>query len=93
MIRCVGGEASRSYIDYFTDIILALNKKYFDNLCRYMNTMVTMDRFPTEICTREQKEHFARMVLKERANKRKLQETVREFSLLCRGKILDLVWV
>ena len=60
VIRCVGGEASRSYIDYFTDILLALNKKYFDNLCRYMNTMVAMDGFPTELCTREQKEHFAR---------------------------------
>ena len=34
VMKCVGGEASRSYIDYFTDIILALNKKYFDNLCR-----------------------------------------------------------
>jgi hypothetical protein len=34
VIRCVGGAASRSYIDYFTDILLALNKKYFDNLCR-----------------------------------------------------------
>merc|ERR1719509_536044 len=40
VIKCVGGAASRSYIDYFTDILLALNKKYFDNLCRYMNTMV-----------------------------------------------------
>jgi len=87
VMKCVGGEASRSYIDYFTDIVLALNKKYFDNLCRYMNSMVTADGFPTEICTREQKEHFARMVLKERANKRKLQETMREFSLLSRGMI------
>jgi len=87
VMKCVGGEASRSYIDYFTDIILALNKKYFDNLCRYMNGMVTTDGFPTEVCTREQKEHFARMVLKERANKRKLQETMREFSLLSRGMI------
>lgn len=52
-----------------------------------MNSMVTADGFPTEICTREQKEHFARMVLKERANKRKLQETMREFSLLSRGMI------
>ena len=34
VIRCVGGAASRSYIDYFTDVLLALNKKYFDNLCR-----------------------------------------------------------
>lgn len=36
VMKCVGGEASRSYIDYFTDIVLALNKKYFDNLCRYI---------------------------------------------------------
>ena len=73
VIKCVGGEASRSFNDYFTDIILALNKKYFDNLCRYMNTMVSMEGFPSEMCTREQKEHFARLILKERANKRKLQ--------------------
>jgi hypothetical protein len=50
-----------------------------------MNTMVSTDRFPTELCSREAKEQFARAVLKERANKRKLQETVREFSLLARG--------
>lgn len=85
VIKCVGGAASRSYIDYFTDILLAINKKYFDNLCRYMNTMVSTPNFPTELCSREAKEQFARAVLKERANKRKLQETVREFSLLARG--------
>jgi len=85
VIKCIGGEASRSYMDYFTDILLALNKKYFDNLCRYMNTMVATQNFPTELCSREAKEVFARNVLKERANKRKLQETVREFSLLSRG--------
>ena len=40
---------------------------------RYMNTMVTTEYFPTELCSREAKEQFARAVLKERANKRKLQ--------------------
>lgn len=87
VIKCIGGEASRSFIDYFTDILLNLSKKYFDNLCRYMNTMVTTDNFPTDRCTKQSKEHFARMVLKERANKRRLQETVREFALLSRGLI------
>ena len=38
-----------------------------------MNTMVTTENFPTELCSREAKEQFARAVLKERANKRKLQ--------------------
>ena len=63
VIKCIGGDASRSYIDYFTDILLALNKKYFDNLCRYMHSMVSTDNFPTELCSREAKEHFARSVL------------------------------
>ena len=40
---------------------------------RYMNTMVATENFPTELCSREAKEQFARAVLKERANKRKLQ--------------------
>ena len=71
--------------------------------------MVSTENFPSELCSKESKENFARMVLKvivfillltivvkctilsyyfiyqERANKRKLQETVREFSLLSRG--------
>ena len=32
VIKCIGGDASRSYIDYFTDILLALNKKYFKSI-------------------------------------------------------------
>lgn len=87
VMKSIGGEANRSFIDYFTDILLALNKKYFDNLCRYMNAFVSTDKFPSELCSKESKENFARLVLKERANKRKLQETVREFSLVCRGLI------
>ena len=38
--------------------------------------MVTTENFPTELCSREAKEQFARAVLKERANKRKLQVLV-----------------
>ena len=41
-----------------------------------MNTMVATENFPTELCSREAKEQFARAVLKERANKRKLQVLV-----------------
>ena len=44
-----------------------------------MNTMVTTENFPTELCSREAKEQFARAVLKERANKRKLQVALYNF--------------
>ena len=46
-----------------------------------MNTMVTTENFPTELCSREAKEQFARAVLKERANKRKLQVLVAKDAL------------
>lgn len=47
--------------------------------------MVATDGFPSNNVTKEQKQHFASLVLKERANKRKLQEIVREFGLACSG--------
>ncbi len=46
---CVGGPSStKSFIDYFVDVLLALNKKYFDNLCTYMNNFVKEDGFPSD---------------------------------------------
>ncbi|XP_078658165.1 importin-13-like [Branchiostoma floridae x Branchiostoma belcheri] len=44
-----------------------------------------VEGFPSGLVTAQQKEQFARNVLKERVNKRKMKETVKEFSLLCRG--------
>ena len=62
---------------------------------RYMNTMVTTENFPTELCSREAKEQFARAVLKERANKRKLQVALFVFvklSHICRRwEFLDVL--
>ena len=84
-IRCIGGESARSFTDYYVDILFALNKKYFDNLRQWLSSMVNMDNFPTPNVSKEQKHQFATFVLKERANKRKLLEVTREFSLACCG--------
>ena len=84
-IRCIGGESARSFTDYYVDILFALNKKYFDNLRQWLQAMVNMDNFPTANVSKEQKHQFATFVLKERANKRKLLEVTREFSLACCG--------
>jgi len=86
VILCVGGPSSnKGFIDYFADVLLALNKKYFDNLCTFMNGLVKEDGFPTDKITSEQKHRYAQMILKERTNKRKLLEIVREMSLVCAG--------
>ena len=86
-MTCIGGESARSFTEYYVDIIFALNKKYFDNLRQWLQDMVNMDNFPTPNVTKEQKNQFAQMILRERANKRKLLEITREFSLACCGLI------
>ena len=74
--------SSSSSVDHYVDIIFAFNKKYFDNLRQWMNAFVLLDNFPSQHVTKEQKQNFSQLVLRERVNKRKLGEIVKEFSLV-----------
>lgn len=86
VIFSIGGNSSnKSFVDYYADVLLALNKNYFDNLCSYVNGLVKEDGFPSEKITSQQKTHYGQLILRERANKRKLLEIIREFSLVCSG--------
>ena len=69
------------YADYFAEVLLALNKKHFNQLCQWMNGFVEEPDFPTKRVTKVQKQKFAELVLKERSNKRKLSAIVREFNI------------
>merc|ERR1712141_100266 len=85
-MQCLGGDsAASSFVDHYVDVLFALSKKYFDNLCQWLTALVNTDGFPSNNVSKEQKQHFATLILKERANKRKFQEIVREFSLACSG--------
>jgi hypothetical protein len=85
-MQCLGGEsAASSFADHYVDVLFALNKKYFDNLCQWLTTLVNTDGFPSSNVNKEQKQQFANLVLRERANKRRMQEIVREFSMACSG--------
>ena len=50
-----------------------------------LTSLVNTDGFPSANVNKDQKQQFANLILKERANKRKFQEIVREFSLACSG--------
>ncbi|KAF8794081.1 Importin-13 like protein [Argiope bruennichi] len=87
VLKVIGGDSPRSVVEFMSDILMAFNKKYFDNLCRWLGPFIQQEGFPSFRVTQRQKEEFARLILKERTNKRRLKETVTEFSLLCRGLI------
>jgi hypothetical protein len=48
------------------DLLLALNKKYFDNQARWLHELLVTrdDGFPSPRATQEQRANFAKMVLK-----------------------------
>ncbi|CAG9822067.1 unnamed protein product [Phaedon cochleariae] len=81
----LGSTAPRSSVDVFSDIFLALNKKYCDSLSRWLNSLLVQEGFPSPRISSQQKDAFVKSVLKEKANKRKLCDTVLEFTLICRG--------
>lgn len=60
----LGGESPRALVEHTADVILALNKKYFDSLCRWLNTSLAQDNFPSSLVNLQQKENFCRFVLK-----------------------------
>ena len=49
VMTCIGGPSSnKSYIENFVEVLLALSKKYYDNLVNYMNTLVNENGFPSD---------------------------------------------
>nr|CAD7417287.1 unnamed protein product [Timema poppensis] len=87
ILRNIGGESPRSALEPLADLLLTMNKKHCDSLSRWLHTTICSEPQPLPRSTVSQRELFVKMVLRERANKRKLQETVREFSLICRGLV------
>lgn len=54
----------RSSGDIVSDLFLALNKKYCDNLARWLQTLLAQDGFPSNKINKLQKDNFIKFVLR-----------------------------
>ncbi|KAM5148160.1 LOW QUALITY PROTEIN: importin-13 [Mantella aurantiaca] len=81
----IGGQASRNLMDSFADIIFCLNKNCFSYLVVWLKELMQQQGFPSPRLTQEQKDNFSQHILRERVNKRRIRDMVKEFTLLCRG--------
>ena len=85
VLACIGGHGPRSNVDLFSDIILALNKNYITQSSRWLQNALDREGYPSKLVTTVQKEYFRKMITREKVNKRRIKEIIREFSLVCRG--------
>lgn len=60
----LGGASPRSSVDVLSDIILILNKKYCDNLARWLHSLLAQEGFPSPRISSHQKDNFIKFVLR-----------------------------
>ncbi|KAM7388497.1 hypothetical protein PAMP_024667 [Pampus punctatissimus] len=85
VLEGIGGGASRSLMDQFAEVLFCLNKHCFSLLAVWLKEALQAPGFPSTRVTTEQKDNFSQQILRERVNKRRVKDIVKEFTLLCRG--------
>ncbi|MED6277607.1 Importin-13, partial [Characodon lateralis] len=85
VLQGVGGGSSRSLVEHFSEVLLSLNRQCPALLSQWLAETLQTPGFPSAHVTAEQKYSFSQQILREQTNKRRVKETVKEFSLLCRG--------
>ncbi|ESN92434.1 hypothetical protein HELRODRAFT_181485 [Helobdella robusta] len=83
----IGGELPRQNLNPLADVLHAFNIKFFDLNCRLLNEVVNQDGFPHSRATRPEKEQFAKIIVTSQKSKRKLKDSITEYSMLWRGII------
>ncbi|XP_068197386.1 importin-13-like [Antennarius striatus] len=85
LLEAIGGASPRSLNEYFSEVLLGLNRHCPALLSQWLKEVLQTPGFPTAEVSKEQKLSFSQNLLREQNNKRRVKEVVKEFSLLCRG--------
>uniref|UniRef100_A0A673FNK8 Importin-13 n=1 Tax=Sinocyclocheilus rhinocerous TaxID=307959 RepID=A0A673FNK8_9TELE len=85
VLEAIGGQSSRSVMDQFAEVLFCLNKHCFALLTVWLKEALRSPGFPSSRVSNEQKDTFSQQVLRERVNKRRVKDIVKEFTLVCRG--------
>uniref|UniRef100_A0A4W5NW12 Importin-13 n=1 Tax=Hucho hucho TaxID=62062 RepID=A0A4W5NW12_9TELE len=85
VLEAIGGGSSRSLMDQFAEVLFSLNKHCLPLLTVWLKEALQAAGFPSTRVTTEQKDTFTQQILRERVNKRRVKDIVKEFTLVCRG--------
>ncbi|KAF9798564.1 hypothetical protein SFRURICE_008297 [Spodoptera frugiperda] len=98
-LLCIGGMTPRNQIEPLADLLLSLNRATWKEagqgteagqgagLATWLRNALAVPDFPTHHATDPHKHKFIQSVIKEKSSKRRILESVQEFSLVCRGLV------
>ncbi|XP_065354856.1 importin-13 [Calliphora vicina] len=84
-IVCVACVTPRQQVEKFADIFLAINKKYPAEMSVWLKNIIHVTNFPTPLVDDSEKSKFVTQVIREKVNKRLLQQHLTEFAIKARG--------
>lgn len=85
VLEAVAGAAPRSYLPAFTDVLHSMNTHCVSLSSLWLEELLARDGFPSTHLSVVEKQNFKTTVLRSRGNRQQLNNTVSEFSLMCRG--------
>ncbi|XP_011501749.1 PREDICTED: importin-13 [Ceratosolen solmsi marchali] len=88
ILQCVGGSVPRNNLEPHAEVLLALNKTCLEWTTQWLR--LALADSTALVVSQAQKESFTHDVLRERTNKRRLCDKLREFSMQCRQATLGL---
>ncbi|XP_044755741.1 importin-13 [Coccinella septempunctata] len=87
MLLSIGTTTPRQNIGYFADIFQALNKKCNQHFHKWLCQFLSQDNFPSPKISSKDKEKFIELVVAPSMSKKKMTDTLLEFSLISKGII------
>lgn len=85
VVKGIAGGVPRQCTDYMAEVLFALNNRDVSLLSRWLQDIMQVEGFPSNLVTLTQKQQFVTAVVRGRAHRRRVKDSVKEFSLLCRG--------
>ncbi|XP_070509852.1 importin-13 isoform X2 [Chironomus tepperi] len=85
-LLCIAGAIPRVNVDVFGDVFIALNSKYPSEFIVWMK-ILEAPTFPTTYVNHDEKINFMKAIIKEKVNKRLIQDHIKRFAAKCRGVI------
>ncbi|XP_073817967.1 importin-13-like protein cdm [Musca autumnalis] len=82
---CVACVTPRQQVEKFADIFLSINKKYPAEMAVWLKNIMHAPNFPTPLVDDADKTKFVTQVIREKVNKRLLQQYLNEFAIKARG--------
>lgn len=85
VLKAISGAVPRKAVENMGDVMYAMVKESFSTFSGWITELLPSPHLELPLVTKDQRINFARLILRNKVNKRQVQDAVREFSLMCRG--------